>query len=155
MAKRKYTTTTIDGKTYELHGVKVNTGEKDDKGNKIMADVGYAPVRVYTVDDYREHVASTTDGEIELMISDTAYGEGVRLQRMVRELTAPDTDRKTPSDADRARIGSQFTADELVHYAGKYAAMQLEIERRWQLERDNAEPVDLSEYKDKIWTELL
>jgi len=74
---RKYTVVEIDGKNYELHGVKVD-----------KKPIGFVPVRQFDIstgDDFQQFVIDSTEGEIQLIIDDYKYGLAVRLQQMARK----------------------------------------------------------------------
>jgi len=73
---RKYDTVEINGFDYEKHGVKVD-----------KKSVGSVPVRQFSdPNDFRLFVEHAKDGELELIIDDWKYGNGVRYQGMARKI---------------------------------------------------------------------
>ena len=140
---RKYDTVEIDGVQYELHGVKA-----DDK------KIGFVPVRCFAAgskDDFPEFVNGATDGELELIVADWKYGNGVRLQGMARKCVTGDG----YTDADHNRIFNELSVadpDWLVGFVGKGDALDKAC--RAEFDRQKAEkPTDVDE--SKVWEEFL
>ena len=149
MAKKE-STITIEDKQYTKHGCCVTVD-----GTRVP--VGFAPVRKFSgstaLEDFIEYLRENP-GDAELNIKAWVYGTAVRFQAMVRSLVKPDDDRKAPTQAEFATIVDSFTPAEFAQYVGNFNALSAEVTRRWAENRETAS-VDLSEYANKVWTELL
>ncbi len=135
---RKYDTVEIDGFKYELHGVKA-----DDK------KIGSVPVRMFSDGDpFENFVANASAGEIELIVADWKYGNGVRLQGMARKCVSSEGF----SDAAMNKVYAAMTQDECMKFHQDHAGLVKFAKERWlQMQADGSADIDA----DKIWEELL
>lgn len=135
---RKYDTVDIGDFTYELHSVKA-----DDK------KIGSVPVRAFTdPQDYRLFVEHASDGELELIITDWKYGNGVRLQGMARKCASGEGF----SDAAMNQTYAALTKDECLQFHKDHAGLVKFCKERWaKMQADGAADVD----EKKVWEELL
>lgn len=153
---RKYETVDIDDLKYELHGVKVDTGERkrDPVRNiqvKVMAGAGSVPVRMFgDGDSFADFTAAATPGELTLIVDDWKYGCGVRLQGMVRKAVSGDG----YTELDHNRIFNELSLADpkwLVGFAGKGDALDKACRAEW--ERQRAEnPTELD--AKRVWSEF-
>ena len=135
---RKYDTVEIDGVKYELHGVKA-----DDK------KIGSVPVRIFADGDpFENFVATATKGEIELIVADWKYGNGVRLQGMARKCVSGEGF----SDAAMNQTYAAMSKDECLQFLGDHAGLVKFAKAKWaEMQAEGAADVDES----KVWEELL
>ena len=135
---RKYNTVEIDGVQYELHGVKA-----DDK------KIGSVPVRMFADGDpFQDFVKTATKGEIELIVADWRYGNGVRLQGMARKCVSGEGF----SDAAMNKTYAAMTKDECAKFHQDHAGLVKFCKAKWaDMQADGAADVNES----KVWEELL
>lgn len=139
---RKYDTVEIDGIQYELHGVKA-----DDK------KIGFVPVRQFDIksgDDFQESVVAATEDEIQLIIIDWKYGNGVRLQQKARKIATGGG----YTDGDHNRIFNELSVadpDWLAGFVGKGDALDKACKA--EFDRQQAEGMEETDEK-KVWREL-
>ncbi len=135
---REYKTVEIDGVKYELHTVKAN----DEK-------IGSVPVRTFAnTDQFMQFVVDAEAGDVELMIADWKYGNGVRLQGMARKCVSGGGF----TDAAMNKVYAAMTQEECASFYRDHAGLVKFAKERWaNMQKDGAD--DYSE--DYIWDELV
>ena len=135
---RKYETVEIDGIKYELHGVKA-----DDK------KIGFVPVRCFgDGDPFAVFIESAPAGEMQLIVADWKYGNGVRLQGLARKCVTGEGF----SDAAMNKTYAAMTPEECAQFHQDHAGLVKFCKAKWaEMQADGAADVD----EKKVWEELL